>query len=81
MKKLFTLLALTVSFGMDAQITTSGTSNSGTYSSAMGADTTASGEESTAMGYFTIASDYASLVIGQYHSCLLPHDCKNYRLW
>ena len=84
MKKLFTLLALTISFSMNSQISdnssgTSATGNysvamgysttaSGNYSLAMGYQTTASGYSSTAMGKQTIASDFASLVIGQYNS-------------
>ena len=82
MKKLFTLLALTITFSMNAQVSTNSTSPSGTYASAMGNGTTASGEESTAMGRstaasgsrstsmggYTTASDFASLVIGQYNS-------------
>jgi len=50
MKKLFTLLALTISFSMNAQVTTSSTTASGAYSTAMGKSTTASGDYSTAMG-------------------------------
>ena len=68
MKKLFTLLALTISFSMNAQVSTNSTSPTGTYASAMGYSTTASGYYSTTMGYLTTASDYASLVIGQYNS-------------
>ena len=82
MKKLFTLLALTISFSMNAQVSTNNTSPTGVYASAMGNGTTASGNESTAMGgettasgarstamgYLTTASDYASTVIGQYNS-------------
>ena len=82
MKKISLLLTLTVSFGINAQISTYNTTNSGINSSAMGNGTTASGNNSAAMGYFTIASgnktttmganstasDYASLVIGQYNS-------------
>ena len=84
MKKLLTLLALTISFSMNAQMTdnSSGTSATGTNSVAMGHDTTASGsastamgegttasgDRSTAMGRFTTASDYGSLVIGSYNS-------------
>ena len=50
MKKIFTFLALIVSFSMNAQISTNGTINSGNIASAMGYGTTASGEASTAMG-------------------------------
>ena len=82
MKKIYTLLALTISFSMNAQVSTVGTTASGNYSTAMGLSTTASGStstamgsytkasgsRSTAMGYSTTASDYGSLVIGQYNS-------------
>ena len=44
MKKLFTLLALTVTFSMNAQVSTNSTSPTGTYASAMGNGTTASGD-------------------------------------
>ena len=64
MNKLFTLLALTITFGIDAQITVSGTSNSGTYSSAIGYQTTASGDYSTAMGYSTTASQSYCTAMG-----------------
>ena len=64
MNKLFTLLALTITFGIDAQITVSGTSNSGTYSSAIGYQTTASGDYSTAMGYSTSASQSYCTAMG-----------------
>ena len=64
MNKLFTLLALTITFGIDAQITVSGTSNSGTYSSAIGYQTTASGDYSTAMGFSTTASQSYCTAMG-----------------
>ena len=67
MKKIFTLLALTVTFSMNAQIWYSATNNSGSGASAIGQSTTASGYNSTAMGRSTTASDYGSLVIGQYN--------------
>ena len=52
MKKLFTLLALTISFSMNAQMDDNSANNNlaGTYAVAMGRGTTASGEYSTAMG-------------------------------
>ena len=50
MKKIFTFLALTISFSMNAQITTEGTDNSGISASAIGFLTTASGDYSTAIG-------------------------------
>ncbi len=84
MKKLLTLLALTITFSMNAQMDDNSANNNsaGTNSVAMGNNTTASGNNSTAMGYFTTASgnkttamganttasDYASLVIGQFNS-------------
>ena len=82
MKKILTLLALTIGFSMNSQVSTNSTSPTGTNASAIGNSTTASGNNSTAMGYFTtasgrkatsmgantIASDYASLVIGQFNS-------------
>ena len=80
MKKLFTLLALTISFSMNAQMSdgSSGTSAtganavamgyqttaSGSYSTAMGWGTTASGDYSTAMGVLTIASGNESTAMG-----------------
>ena len=64
MKKLFTLLALTISFSMNAQVSTNNVSTTGIYASAMGNGTTASGNESTAMGYDTTASAEASTAMG-----------------
>ena len=64
MKKLFTLLALTISFSMNAQVSTVATDASGDYSTAMGYSTTASGSSSTATGAYTTASDYASTAMG-----------------
>ena len=64
MKKIFTLLALSLSFSMNAQVSTNSTSTPGTYASAMGNGTTASGNESTAMGYDTTASGEASTAMG-----------------
>jgi hypothetical protein len=64
MKKLLTLLALTISFSMNAQVSTNSTSPTGIYASAMGNGTTASGNESTAMGYNTTASGEASAAMG-----------------
>ena len=68
MKKLFTLITLTIGFIGNAQIANSGTTNSGATASAIGLQTTASGVASTAMGSGTTASDYGSLVVGQYNS-------------
>ena len=81
MKKIITLLAFTISFSVNAQVSTyqttasglhstaigSNTTASGYWSTAMGNNTTASGDKSTAMGYRTTASDCGSLVIGQYN--------------
>ena len=64
MKKLYTLLALTITFSMNAQVSTNSTSPTGIYASAMGNGTTASGNESTAMGYDTTASGEASTAMG-----------------
>ena len=64
MKKLLTLLALTITFSMNAQVSTNSTSPTGIYASAMGNGTTASGNESTAMGYDTTASGEASTAMG-----------------
>ena len=64
MKKIYTLLALTIGFSMNAQVSTNSTSPTGTYASAMGNGTTASGNESTAMGYDTTASGEASTAMG-----------------
>ncbi len=66
MKKLFTLLALTIGFSMNAQMSdnSSGTTASGTAATAMGYLTTASGTASTAMGYSTTASGDVSTSMG-----------------
>jgi hypothetical protein len=64
MKKIYTLLALTITFSMNAQVSTNSTSPTGIYASAMGNGTTASGNESTAMGYDTTASGEASTAMG-----------------
>ena len=74
MKKLLTLLALTISFSMNAQFWFQGTGSiaiqthnataSGYFSTAMGYGTTASGDFSTAMGFGTTGSGYASTAMG-----------------
>ena len=56
MKKIFTILASTVLFSMNAQVSTNNTNNSGSSASAIGFLTTASGDYSTASGYSTTAS-------------------------
>ena len=67
MKKLFTLLALTITFSMNAQMSdnSSGTSATGSYAVAMGNSTTASGTTSTAMGSGSTASGGFSTAMGQ----------------
>ena len=64
MKNLFTLLALTITFSMNAQVSTLGTTANGYSSTAMGYGTIASGYASTAMGYFSEASVGQSTAIG-----------------
>ena len=81
MKKLFTILVLTISFSMNAQVSTSGTTQNGNYSSAigyysyagpgavstaMGRSTDATGWASTSMGGYTLASGQASTAMGYY---------------
>ena len=58
MKKLFTLITLTIVFIGNSQIATTGTTNSGTNASAIGFNTTASNIVSTAMGRETLASGH-----------------------
>ena len=68
MKKLLTLLALTISFSMNAQMADNSNSPtaSGSYSVAMGGSTEASGDfGSTAMGYETLASGNVSTAMGR----------------
>ena len=74
MKKLFTILALTIGFSMNAQfwfqgagvqgIQTANATASGDYSTAMGRLTTASGDYCTAMGRNTTASGYTATAMG-----------------
>ena len=64
MKKLLTLLALTLSFSMNAQVSTNDTNPSNYNASAMGTDTTASGWASTAMGAYSTASGLSSTAMG-----------------
>ena len=66
MKKLFTLLMLTVSFSVSAQMVDNSpnTNSAGIYSVAMGDGTSASGDASTAMGYQTTASGDYSIAMG-----------------
>lgn len=73
MKKLFTLLALTITFNMNAQwgypggnwaIQAQNSTATGSYAVAMGNGTTASGNYSTSMGYETTASGSRSTAMG-----------------
>ena len=66
MKKLFTLLALTITFSMNAQMSDNsiGTSATGANAVAMGMGTTASGSISTAMGNGTEATGSRSTAMG-----------------
>ena len=74
MKNIFTILALTIVFSVNAQIwfegagpdaiQTSNANASGDYSTAMGQFTTASGDYSTAMGNYTEASGGISVAMG-----------------
>ena len=68
MKKIFTLLALTITFSMNGQMDDNSANNNsaGTYSVAMGYDTTASGDRSTSMGTNTTASGTRSTAMGYY---------------
>ena len=68
MKKIFTLLALTISFSMNAQMDDNSANNNlaGFYAVAMGSGTTASGDFSTAMGESTEASGTRSTATGAY---------------
>jgi hypothetical protein len=66
MKKIFTLLALTISFSMNAQMTISNGQNTGTFASNAGWDTTSSGTASTALGYGTSATTHAALSTGTF---------------
>ena len=66
MKKLFTLLALTISFSMNAQMSdNSYGTTAGSNAVAMGYETTASGSYSTAMGYQITASGTGSTAMGR----------------
>ena len=67
MKKLLTLLALTISFSMNAQMVDNSPNNNsaGIYSVAMGDGTSASGDASTAMGINTTASGIGSIAMGR----------------
>ena len=64
MKKLLTLLALTLSFSMSAQVSTNNTNPSNHNASAIGIETSASGWASTAMGAYSTASGLSSTAMG-----------------
>ena len=64
MKKLLTLLALTISFSMNAQVSTNNTNPSNYHASAIGIETSASGWASTAMGAYSTASGLSSTAMG-----------------
>ena len=68
MKKIFTLLAFTVSFSINAQMSDNSANNNtaGSYAVAMGYNTTASGNNSTAMGGDTNATGYRSTAMGEF---------------
>ena len=65
MKKILTLLALTISFSMNAQVSAVNTHTGGEYASAIGYGTRGDGGYSTAMGYDTTAGGYASTAMGR----------------
>ena len=64
MKKLFTLLAVIITFSLNAQVATNGTNNSGIDASAIGREAIASGLFTTAMGYATNAVGAGSVAMG-----------------
>ena len=64
MKKLFTLLALTITFSMNSQASSQNTNNSGLYATALGNGTSATGEYSFASGYFSDAIGDLSVAMG-----------------
>ena len=81
MKNLYMLIALTICSSINSQVSTSGTTQNGNYSSAigyysyagpgavstaMGRSTDATGWASTSMGGYTLASGDASTAIGHY---------------
>ena len=68
MKKLFTLLALTIGFSMNAQMDDNSANNNsaGAYAVAMGYQTSASGAYAVAMGYQTSASGNFSTAMGAF---------------
>ena len=67
MKKIITLLAFTISFIINAQMSDNSydTSATGAFTVAMGYQTEASGTFSTAMGRSTTASGYESIAMGE----------------
>ena len=83
MKKIFTLLALTITFSMNAQVSTNSTSPTGTYASAMGNGTTVS-NDLTVNGDVNISSDArlkSNIVsLGSTLSKLIQIDGKSYEM-
>ena len=70
MKELFTFIVLTKGFTVNAQISTTGTSNSGVNASAIGYNSTASNTVSIAMGLETLASGVTSTAMGYQTSAI-----------
>ena len=64
MKKNLLLLILTISFSINAQVSTTDTNPSNFNASAIGIETTASGWASTAMGAYSTASGLSSTAMG-----------------
>ena len=64
MKKIFTLLAVTITISMNSQVAENNTNPSGTNASAIGNNTTASGTASTAMGSSTDATAQYATAMG-----------------
>ena len=64
MKKIFTLLAISIVFSMNAQVAENNTNPSGSNASAIGNNTTASGVASTAMGSSSEATNNYATAMG-----------------
>jgi len=64
MKKIITLLAITITFSVNAQVAENNTNPSGSNASAIGNNTTASGTASTAMGSSTDATAQYATAMG-----------------
>ena len=65
MKKIITLLAITITFSVNAQVAENNTNPSGTNASAIGNNTTASGTASTATGSSTDATAQYATAMGK----------------